>query len=120
MIPEINSNLAPSRLLGHSALLAPETLNASVDVLRSNHPALALSVRNILMTPNATIPSDLLDASSVGKIVAVLTVLGKNALKNGDIEKKAVLLGLIEDWASVAEWLIKQSESGAFAGDNER
>lgn len=120
MIPEIDGKRAPNSLPGHRALLTQETLYASVDLLRSNHPALSLSVRNILMTPNATIPSDLLDASTVGKIVAALTELGQSALKDRDIEKKAILRRLIEDWASVAEWLIKQSQCDTFAGDDER
>jgi len=119
LIPEIDGTLAPPCLMGHPALLAQETLNASVDLLRSHHPALALSVRNILMTPNATIPCAILDASTVGKIVAALTELGKSALKNRDAEKKVILRGLIEDWASAAEWLIKQSENNALAGGNE-
>jgi len=120
LIPEIDRRVEEQS----PDLLSRGALEMTYKMLRSAYPSLALAVRNLLIkhTPQGSKPSSSqalyakinisLDASTIGKIVSALTNLGEKALENKEIEggKLVVLRSLIEDWASLAEWILAKAE----------
>lgn len=53
-----------------------------------------------------------LQASTVGQILAALTVLGQRALADRDLhpERVALLHQLLDDWVALAEWILQRNE----------
>ncbi len=121
MIPEIDRRKEEQS----PDLISRGALEMTYKMLRSAYPSLALAVRNLLMLNKPREPSPTshqniyskisisLDAATIGKIVSALTQLGEKALDNREVEngKLVVLRSLIEDWASLAEWILSKAEA---------
>lgn len=116
-------------------MFSRQALELSFRLLRNNNPSLAHAIKKTLdavhfAPAEATLGSytgemhlntdvvNLLGAETVGKIVAALTDIGKQAVAKKDLptQHMKILRGLIEDWAILAEWILQHatSEKSAF------
>lgn len=104
-----------------------QTLELTFRLLRNNNAELALAVKaaldEVAFAPNEALfeitgemhlNTDLiksLDATQVIKIVAALNDIARAALQRKDLpgEHIKILRNLIEDWASLAEWILQHA-----------
>ena len=115
-----------------SDFFSRQTLELTFRLLRNNHPLLAHAVKKTIDSTTTATYEDLqsaytgemlfnkevlesLKAHTIGKIVAVLTEIGEEALKQQDLPPNhmTLLRSLIEDWVSLTEWVLKHTTADA-------
>lgn len=118
---------SPNRHTAHSAL-TPSALVVTSHLLRHDNPNLARAIQQALRAlpteePAAsTAPQDVdlnrqllsnLHAQTIGEILAALTALGQQALKDHQRhpERIALLHELLDEWVALAEWILQRNES---------
>lgn len=106
-------------------LFARHALELTFRLLRNNRPQLAQAIKQTLdelqdlpaqryegfaseMHPNTDVLS-FLGAPNIVQIVAALNEIARDALRKKNLpgEHMRLLSGLIEDWAALAEWILK-------------
>lgn len=115
-----------------SDFFSRQTLELTFRLLRNNHPLLAHAVKKTIDSTTTATYEDLqsaytgemlfnkevlesLKAHTIGKIVAVLTEIGEEALKQQDLPPNhmTLLRSLIEDWVLLTEWVLKHTTADA-------
>lgn len=114
-----------------SDLFSHHTLDLSYRLLRNNDPTLSLAIKNAMdqmdfaptdaiMGPHTGYTGEMymindifkqLHAETIVEIVAALTRIGQHAVdqKNLPARHLTILRGLIEDWATLAEWILQHA-----------
>ncbi len=128
---QIHYTIKSSDELHRPDIFSRGALEFTFRLLRHHSPSLALAVQNVLAGNILTLDSPLhstppsrtsdhfmvyVDAHTVGKVVAALTEIGQQALANKqrqDSGQLIVLRTLIQEWASLTEWLLENAESNA-------
>lgn len=112
----------PPELFSHQAL------DLTFRLLRNNEPELAFTIKQTLdkitFAPAEALANTysdemhlngellkLLGAESIVKIVAALNIIGQHAVNKKDLppQHMKILSGLIEDWATLTEWILQHS-----------
>lgn len=107
-----------------------QTLELTFRLLRNNHPLLANSVKRTIDSTTTVAYEDLqsaytgemllnkavlesLRAHTIGKIIAVLTGIGEEALKQQGLPPNhmTLLRSVIEDWVRLTEWVLQHTTS---------
>ncbi len=111
-----------------SDFFSRQALELTFRLLRNNHPLLAHAVKQTIESTTTVAYEDLqsaytgemllnkevlasLKAHTIGKIVAVLTDIGEQALTQHDLPPNhmALLRSLIEDWVRLTEWVLQHT-----------
>ncbi len=111
-----------------SDFFSRQTLELTFRLLRNNHPLLAHAVKRTIDSTTTVAYEDLhsaytgemllnkavvdsLKAHTIGKIISVLTEIGKAALKQKDLPPNhmGLLRSLIEDWVNLTEWVLQHT-----------
>lgn len=115
-----------------SDFFSRQTLELTFRLLRTSHPLLAHAVKQTIDSIITVRYEDLhsaytgeillnkevlesLKAHTIGKIIAVLTVIGEEALKKHNLPPShmSLLRSLIEDWVQLTEWVLQHSAADA-------
>lgn len=115
-----------------SDFFSRQTLELTFRLLRANHPLLAHAVKHTIDSTTTVRYEDLhsaytgemllnkevltsLKAHTIGKIIAVLTAIGEEALQKHDLPPShmSLLRSLIEDWVQLTEWVLQHSATDA-------
>ncbi len=110
-----------TRASDHPEVFSRGALELSFRLLRKRNPALALEIQNVLVCGKLPCPKNdnqtndrfhvNMGAHTVGKIIAALTEMGQQALLDdtGLRGRRVVIRTLIQEWMSLAEWIIIQA-----------
>lgn len=113
-----------------SDFFSRQSLELTFRLLRNNNPLLAHAIKQTIDSttsvshgsPHPSFSGEMLSnqdllvslkAHVIGKIVAVLTVIGEQALKQRDLPPShmALMRSLIEDWVELTEWVLQHTAS---------